>query len=285
MIPRIKLINLEDKNNNIKTQEELKTQLLKYKSILNKPTYDYLSALIGLDISVLGDYISEESKQSLSELNIYSDIARYSIFSRTIKLMRQEEANIGPISISDRNEILTIKSNNIILFEYNHVNSLFGKTYIGNSKDIGSISIYKTLLASSLDNETITLVKEKLKQLEERINPYGSYNNSFTNQRLSYTWEKERKQEIVEYKHFLNSIKKEKKLDSIEDKEIEVSTYTYDILNKEFNIKEAFDAVEVDLENQDHRGTCVKSLDSLVLNKTLTKRTSNLIIVDKIKYI
>ena len=57
-----------DKNNLISTKEELIELLKKYKGILNSSIIEYLNYLIELEFSVIKDYIGEEERLALSEL-------------------------------------------------------------------------------------------------------------------------------------------------------------------------------------------------------------------------
>lgn len=60
-----------DKNNFISTKEELIELLKKYKGILNSSIIEYLNYLIELEFSVIKDYIGEEERLALSELELY----------------------------------------------------------------------------------------------------------------------------------------------------------------------------------------------------------------------
>ena len=174
---RIQLLDLESNTNNIKNNDELNDSLKKYKTILNKYKYDYLQALIALDITVFKKSISDETRLTLSELEIYKDIAKYNIYNRTIKLIKKEEANIGPVIVEDKNEFLTIRTaeERIRLFDFNHVENIFGKTVYSDykSKNIGTITIFKTLSRLDLTDADIDLIEKKFNSIKSTVNPYG----------------------------------------------------------------------------------------------------------------
>lgn len=289
---RIQLLDLESKTNNIKISDELNDSLKKYKTILNKPIYDYLQALIALDITVFKKSISDETRLTLSELEIYKDIAKYNIYNRTIKLIKKEEANIGPVIVEDKNEFLTIRTaeERIRLFDFNHVENIFGKTVCSDykSKNIGTITIFKTLSRLDLTDADIDLIEKKFNSIKSTVNPYGpvpcySYNSS---QRLAYDWESKRKQRLKEYKHFLETIEDYKVLSDKQEKEIEVTNYIHNILTKEFELSEdTYDSTKVEVENLDYSRACVKKMDQLELNKTLTKSMPKLLLEDHIRYV
>lgn len=281
-------INLNNKNK-IKEKEELLELLKKYKTILSQSKYDYFRSVIELDINSLDDYISNSERKVLSELEIYNETARYNIYNRAIKLFKQEEKNIGKVSIEDNNGILSIKTSAdcIQLFMFNHINNPFGSVMEeAKTTSIGNISMFKTDLASNLNAKDIELIKEKLEKIRKVINPYGSYYRHGVNKSLSYTWEQNHNQEILEYKHFLKNIYISKPLTDKEKKQLELTGYVHDLLNEEFSLTDKdYDDEQIDLENEDYRNVCVKSFDKLVLNKTLTKRMPNLVISDNTKYI
>lgn len=289
MNTRIRPIDVTNKNNKIKDKEELLELLKGYKTILNQPIYDYFRSLIELDINFLNDYISNDERKLLSELELYNETAIYNIYHRTIKLFRQEEFQIGKVTIQDNNGILSIRStdDHIRLFEFNHINNLFGNTIEkAKTTNIGSISMFKTDITFNLTARDIELLKEKLEKVKRVINPYGSYYHHGVNKGLSYNWEQNHRQEILEYKHFLENIYLSKELDTKQTKEIELTNYVHNALIKEFNLTNTnYDHEQLELENEDYRNVCVKSFDNLVLNKTLTKKTPNLIINDNTKFI
>ena len=206
----IKVINIDNKKNKIKDKDELKELLKNYKTILSKAVYDYFSSLIELDIPTMKDYISNDERKVLSELEIYNEAARYNIYNRTIRLFKQEETNLGPVIIEDGNGLLSIKDavSKINLFEFNYIKNMFGETVDETkTRNIGNISIFKTELASNLSENDIALVNKKLAKVEKIINPYGPYTHHGVNKGLSYEWERNHKQDILEYKHFLNTVK------------------------------------------------------------------------------
>lgn len=279
MDAKIRLGDLED-NNKIKIREELKGLLKKYKTILNQSTYDYLNALIELDIAVLKKYISNETRLSLSELEIYKDIAKYNLYNYTIKRIRREETSIGKIVVEDQNEFLTISTSQgkIKLFEFNHVENIFGNSIYRDykSQSVGAITMFRTLPKADLTQTDRKLINEEIGTIKTAINPYGSYYNNSSP--LAYNWENKRKQKLKEYKQFLDTIEEYKEPSSKQKKEIEVTNYIHDILNKEFELSEdEFDSTKFEIENLDYSSTGVK--------KKLTKSVPKLIIHDHIKYI
>lgn len=73
----------------MKSKEQLIEQLKEYRGILNKEITDYLDGIINLDYSaVRDDIIDFKTKEHLSELDIYNDVATYNIYNRTKQIIK-----------------------------------------------------------------------------------------------------------------------------------------------------------------------------------------------------
>ena len=269
--------NTFQKINLIKSREEILEELKVYRLILNQPIYDYLSETIALDISILKDYISSETRLVLSELKIYNEIVKYNIYNRTINLFKEEKENVGKIKIENHNGYLTIYSDqfNIKLFEFYYSNNM--------NNDIGHINICKTLEKRNVLDEDIEVLKDKIKRVTNKANPYDSYIQHSSTRSLAYNWELNRRETLEEYKKLLKNIRIENEVPEMVKKEIDLTNYTNIMLSNEYGLKEN-DFVKSDIEIEDLTYG-LKQKNKLTLKKTLTKKTSNLTINIEEKYI
>lgn len=286
MSGKIKIYNSINEFEKLKTKEELLEKLKKYRTILNSPMYDYLNEAIYLEISILKDYISYDTRCALSELEIYNDIAKYNIYHRTTNLFLDSSNNL----IEDENGMLTIYNSelkyNIFRFIYAENLNLKSTFDTKKSNNVGYITIYNLLEKNRLSNDDINALKEKLIKVENKLNPYGSYIYRNSTQRLAYDWEMDKKQEITEYKKYIRSIEENEELSNDKLKKIETINNYFLCLNDEFGLKQnEFEQTVFDVDNESYTSKVVKSMDKLVLKKVITKRDPNLVINIETKYI
>ena len=202
-----KLNTIMVKNNiRVKNRDEVIELLKKYRTILSQPIYDYLNEAISLDISILKDYIGSETRLALSELEGYNEIAKYNIYNRTINVFKDGKEYFGEVNIEDSNGYLTVRNKefNIKLFEFFYGNNAFATN---KSNNIGHISIYKTQESRVLLDADIDAIKVSMDKVAKKVNPYGSYIQHSSTRELAYNWEKNRIEELEEYREFLKNIK------------------------------------------------------------------------------
>lgn len=275
---------VEPKYTKVKSKEELELELLKYKSILSIPIYDYLNQVLNLDITIVRDYIPEDTKKVLSNLTIYNDIGKYNIYNRAIKLFEKEEMNIGFLVMKNSHGELVIKSKEINkpIFKFNYNEGEKEK----NTK-IGNISIYQTSPSIELTKQDISSIKEEIEKKKSLICPYGSYlDKSNPNKGWAYSWEMERTLRIDEFNHYLEKIDTKVDFNKKTQFEISLTKYVYSLLKEEYGLCKEFELEELRIENHSKNKTrIVPPMDNLVLEKKLSIKMPNLVIDKNTKYI
>ena len=90
----MKIMRMNYNWNKINTREELIELLKGYKGILADSMINYLNSLIDLEFSVIRDYISDNDRVALSELEVYKRIAMYNIYNRSLNIFKQNESEL-----------------------------------------------------------------------------------------------------------------------------------------------------------------------------------------------
>ena len=80
--------------NKVNTKEELIELLKGYKGVLKDSMVNYLNSLIELEFSVVREYIDNDDRKALSELELYKRIAIYNIYNRALNLFNQQKIKI-----------------------------------------------------------------------------------------------------------------------------------------------------------------------------------------------
>lgn len=81
--------------NRVNTREELLELLKEYRGILSNPMQEYLNSLIELEFSVIRDYIKDEDRDVLSELEVYKKVAIYNIYNRALNLFKMQDMQLS----------------------------------------------------------------------------------------------------------------------------------------------------------------------------------------------
>lgn len=251
--------------NRINTKDELLLYLKKYKGILSKSMYYYLLSLIYLEISVIKDYIPNNDRETLSELDIYKKIAIYNIYNRSIKTMNKCEFNYNVYNNSNGIEGIIFNTNidnkTIKLFEFDYKEEFSDDWSIMNipngfkSMKIGNISLYQSFDGSEL--------KEIEKQnIIYNINKlYSESKSDDFHQRIIY------EKQIEEYKKRLELLSQTNEVNNLE----------IEITNKVLNLF----LMDYGLEGKLEEDITVK--DKYI--KKYIKKLNNLSIENNIKYI
>lgn len=206
-------------------KEQLKQNLIKYKSILNKSMYDYLNSLLELEFSVLKEKISANDRGLLKELAIYKQIFAYNISNRALKII--EEANIGiSLEISfyeSYNSYISLPfgEDSINLFSFSFLESI---PPLEKGKKLGIIHLYKSIYDPEVNKQ---ILEETYKELE-------ILNKSFKNgiKCLPFI------EEANHYKFVLNRLNSKKELTKEEKSIIEITSTIHSLLLEEYGIKE-----------------------------------------------
>ena len=165
--------NKNRKSRELLNKAELKNLLKKYKGILESSMVDYLDSLIGLEFSVIQDYISDSDRKVLSELEVYRKVAIYNIYNRALNLLK--EKNIELDVETDDNSLIFNKKlddqiidnfgvNGINLFKFDYGETSFYERCPNEYKSmrIGDISLYQTFEDKNLREKELNIGMENL---------------------------------------------------------------------------------------------------------------------------
>lgn len=236
----------------ISTQEELRELLIKHKNILSDAIYNYLVSLVELEFSVIRDYIGEDERCILSELEIYRKIAVYNILTRALKTLSNYKSEIN--------------LSNIKIFE-------FISNELTSYKEIGSILLYQTITSKEARILELARIKSILNNLYNEICPYPIFRNLEASPVA--TWEYAHMLEIKKYKNLYRSLS-ERKINDAEKQEIEIQKIIHDLLLDDYGLtSESFEKLTQDS----------KLGNSSLLDKILIKKIPGINIIDNIKYI
>lgn len=173
--------NKVNRNLRIATKEEVLNILSSYEKTFSKEIFDYINALVYLEISILEkSYLSDKSIEILTELESFRKIVIYNIFKRLILLMEKEG-----IKVHDKNNCyggihLRLNTNyfsNILHFSFNtneYSTIILNETIIDESVRNKRLEWLKLQqkeysLYSSTPKLHIDSIKREIKELEGRI--------------------------------------------------------------------------------------------------------------------
>ncbi len=270
---------LNDNRNKVNTREEL-TELLKgYRGILTNPMMEYLNSLIELEFSVIREYIGEDDRKSLSELEIYKRIAIYNIYNRALNLFNEKEIKYNFFGNEDGFEGLAISvplndNKNVKVFNFDYKE--WKATKIPDeykTMKIGTISLYQSLESQELRDAELNRVMSKLERLYDARNPYPSRRGVVGGP--GHQWAYAHAQEIAKYEKKLTELDSKKELNDMDKREIEITNQIRNLLLEDYGLTNKSFEEEVKL---------VFSREKSALQKVLVKQP-NLSILNHIKYI
>ncbi len=282
----MEIAQINDNQNKINTKKELFELLKKYKGILTDSMISYLNSLINLEFSVIKDYIGDNDRVALSELEVYKRIAIYNIYNRALKIIKNNAAELSIFSNKDIIEGLNVysslgKNRNCILFNFNYHNDPMNlRTKIPSgykTMKIGNISLFQTIESKEQMEAELMRVMSELERLYDEKNPYHSRLNTIGGPAQLWAFEHTRK--IEEYEEKFNLLSSKKELTDEDKKEIEITKKFHQLLledygltNKDFEEENSQQFLDFDREN-------TKS------HKTLIRKMPNINIKNNIKYI
>lgn len=270
----------------ITTREELTEMLKRYRGILTDSMINYLNSLIELEFSVIREYIGEDDRKSLAELEIYKRIAIYNIYNRALNLFNEKKINHNFFGNEDELESLTIftplSANNTIKvfnFDYKGFHSYELSTVEKNAEyktmEIGTISLYQTLENQELREAELERVMTELEKLYDKRNPYPARRKVYGGP--APQWAFKHSQKIAEYEKRFAELDSRKELSDDDKREIEITNQIRDLLLEDYGLTNAsFEEV---------KAKHVLRYEKSKLEKTLVKSQPNLTIINNIKYI
>ena len=176
----MKIMRMNENWNKISTREELIELLKGYKGILADSMINYLNSLIDLEFSVIRDYISDNDRVALSELEIYKRIAIYNIYNRALSLFKENKLGLTITSknsgISGKEIYALSGEKQYRVFEYNYIGGDI--RFEGNiSREnnpviIGNISLFQTVESKGQNGIELQKLRSELDKLQHEKNPY-----------------------------------------------------------------------------------------------------------------
>ncbi len=269
--------------NRVRTKEELLELLKEYRGILSNPMQDYLNSLIELEFSVIRDYIKDEDREVLSELEVYKKVAIYNIYNRALNLFKKQDMQLSISGNENGFESLDVSTQlndkNVRLFHFNYSeNRSFNDKIPDEYKTmrIGTVNLYQTLESKELREKELNRVMNKLEMLYDAHNPYPAPRKKIGGPYQQ--WSREHSLEIAEYEKLFTELDSKKELTDEDKREIELTNEIYNLLLEDYGLtNESFEEVK----SRDKFG--FESYSNL--QKTLVKRQPNLTITTGIKYI
>lgn len=276
----MKINIFNDKLNKVNTKEELIELLKEYRGILTNSMLNYLNSLIELEFSVIKEYIGDNDRKVLSELEVYKRIAIYNIYNRALNLFKEQNNEFIIFGNNEGLESLSIstKLNDRIvkLFDFDHSEHLsYNQVHSGyKSMKIGDILLYQTLENTKLREEELNRVMRKLERLYNQKNPHPSIRGVYGGS--GSQWAYEHKQEIAKYEKIFTELDSKKELSDEDKREIEITNQIHEILLKDYGL--------TNKSFEEEKNSFTPNNEKSVLQKTLVKKQPNLTIENHIKY-
>lgn len=269
--------------NKIKTKEELIEHLKKYKGVLNNSIISYLYSLINLEFSVIKEYISEDDRIVLNELEVYKNIAQYNIYNRALNIFNDNKSKF--LILGNQNKIeglsvdLKLGENDFKIFNFDYCD-YFNKDELPNfykSTFIGCISLFETIADEKRKEDELNRIMTELEKLYSQKNPYPYEPGYFGGPRPQ--WEFQHSRKIYLYENMFNELDSKKGLTDDDKKEIEVTNKYNKLLLNDYGLtndsfkEEKINNYELDRHNESG------------MQKKLIKKIPGITIRKKIKYI
>ena len=271
--------------NKINTREELIELLKGYKGILADSMINYLNSLIDLEFSVIRDYISDNDRVALSELEVYKRIAMYNIYNRALNIFKQNESELEISGNNDGIEGLEVyaslgekRSCKLFDFDYHEGRPMSLSSKIPSdykTMKIGNISLFQTIDSKEQREAELMRVMSILGRLYDEKNPYHSRPHTYGGP--APQWAYEHAQKIKAYEEKFNQLDAKEELTDEDKKEIEITKKFHELLLEDYGL------TNKDFENNQQFSGFGK--EKTELQKTLVRRMPNINIENNIKYI
>lgn len=281
----MKIMRMNNNWNKINTREELIELLKGYKGILADSMINYLNSLIDLEFSVIRDYISDNDRVALSELEVYKRIAMYNIYNRALNIFKQNESELEISGNNDGIEGLKVSASlgekrSCKLFDFDYyegrpmsLSSKIPSDY--KTMKIGNISLFQTIDSKEQREAELMRVMSILGRLYDEKNPYHSRPHTYGGP--APQWAYEHAQKIKAYEKKFNQLDAKEELTDEDKKEIEITKKFHELLLEDYGL------TNKDFENNQQFSGFGK--EKTELQKTLVRRMPNINIENNIKYI
>lgn len=277
----MKISRLNNNWNKVNTKEELVTLLRGYRGILTDSMLNYLNSLIELEFSVIREYIGDDDRKALSELEVYKRIAIYNIYNRALNLFNQQNSEFTMSGNNDGFESLSVstKLNDRIvkLFNFDYSEHLSWDDQVPSgykSMKIGNISLYQTLESPELREAELNRIMSKLERLYDQKNPHPSHRGVHGGP--GPQWAYKHRQEIAKYERIFTELDSKKELSDDDKREIEITNQIHAMLLEDYGL--------TNKSFEEEKNRSVLNRQKSILRKTLVRKQPNLTIANYIKY-
>lgn len=280
----MKIMRINDNWNKINTREELITLLKGYEGILTDSMINYLNSLIELEFSVIRDYISDNDRIALSELEVYKRIAMYNIYHKALNIFKENGTELKISGNNDGIEGLTVyaplRERSAILFDFNYQEGNIGfQSRIPSgykTMHIGNISLFQTIENAEQREAELMRVMTTLDRLYDEKNPYHSRPRTYGGPAPQWAFEHNKK--ISEYEEKFKQLDSKKELTDEEKREIEITKQFHELLLEDYGL------TNKSFEEENNR-SIINGRQKSELQKTLVRKQPNITITNHIKYI
>lgn len=239
---------------------------------------NYLNSLIELEFLVIRDYISDNDRIALSELDVYKRITMYNIYHKALNIFKENGTELKISGNNDRFEGLTVyallgeRSAKLFNFDYQNVR-IFQLPIPSDYKTmhIGNISLFQTIENAEQREAELMEVVATLDRLYGERNPYCSRPGTYGGPASQWAFAHDR--EISEYEEKFKQLDSKKELTDEEKREIEITKQFHKLLLKDYG-----------LTNKSFEETNNSSI-IYGRQKTLVRKQQNITILNHIKYI
>lgn len=264
-----------ENSSKINSKEELEEMLKRYKGILEPSVFEYFEFLLDLDFSVVKNYITDEERQSLSELVVYKKIARYNIYSRALDFYKKYQSKYHLYCKDDYNSGLSFFSMHnkdfIPVFNFNYLDN---SNYLSPTNifdgfvpmNVGNISLFQTIENADLKIEELRRIKKAINSSYLASKPAGA----------DGSWYSKNLKCIKAYEALLKKVEKGYKKDEYE---IQVTNVAHDYFIEDFGLDEST------FYDERRLNSILDDRFTTILDKKMVKRIPSINIDNNIKYV
>lgn len=225
------------KNKNLlESERTLYQELKQYDWLLSKQAYEYLEALLALEISAFNKEFDDDNRQTLSKIDLYKRIALYNICNRTKNLLVNNGNNIEISAVENYEH--PVEFNIFGRINGKSINSFRFNIAEDNPLYIGDAIIYSSDVNPILRQEEIARLTKDYNAIESQDNPQAHHDGvKRTQDENGSKWESNRQADLKRIKERLESLKKFT-LDDTTTEEIAVQNYLANLILNDMNLTE-----------------------------------------------
>ena len=204
-----------------------------YKGVLTPQMLEYLESLINLEFSVVRNYISNDERRALSQLELYKKIAEYNIYKRALMLLNKDELRFIDNRF-DFKAYYKLDTRDANVFKY----ALSDKplSYDNITRNMGEISLFQVKTNDRARYDEMGLVRDRIIKAYEQISPYEKDGVLYKENDCIIILDKLK--EIEKYKMELFNLSRSRTLRNEDAKEIEIQNKYHDLFLEDYGLKD-----------------------------------------------